>query len=721
MKKVKKSIVLFSIAIATLFSCCAKHDTAKKGVTPTVALVIPEPEIPRLPKARVAPLLPLLSEQSRIALVEAGERAMDESWKAAREHTPEGFAFVRGGRYKRFGSARGNVQEEDLLSYYMSDHEVTQAEYESVMGANPSARKGDDLPVENVSWYNAIEYCNKRSLAEGLTPYYYYYTHDNGQILIENSDWDHVSGKSYLSNQSNDDYATGYRLPSDAEWEYAANGGVYRTNMAYSGDDKPDEASWTKRNAEGRTRAEKGKKPNALGLYDMSGNVMEWTDTQTGYWDTTCVRGGSWSDDDTFTVNSVDSYDVDEARDTLGFRVVRNVPLEDMRYPAVVFSDNLNVRDAPSIDGNKVEALPTMTPVAVYGVSGSGELKGGTLDLWLKIADSERWVNAYYVAMLPFFTRETGRVNTFAELAYDVTDAADVHEPGFQLYWVDRQTGALIVENEYRDTYYRDTFGLYGLPEYPDAPIKEEWLYSLPNERTEHKWWSAYAKYESADSDEVFDTYSWASMCFDVDHTLVLDEDMAYPIDMDWSFLGGNRVSFWSEGSGKHLFSVYFTDERHMVLWERIDGEVPVDSVYWLCAWPSVGDEYLEDIDVKAMSEDALRAQGLKDREPLVRLLSYNYDSPGERQIMWENVAALIDRNVPVSYADRIGKSPLHYAAEHWDEGAIRSLLAAGANPYYRSLSDELPIDLVTEMHWDDSAGTESGTFQLLKKAMDKK
>jgi formylglycine-generating enzyme required for sulfatase activity len=111
----------------------------------------------------------------------------------------------------------------------MGDREITQEEYQNKIEDNPSSSKDKNKPVENVSWYNAIEYCNKRSLAESLSPYYYVNISD-GDIFIDDSDWNHVPGKSYLSFMSNDEQATGYRLPRDAEWEYAAMGGVFRSS-----------------------------------------------------------------------------------------------------------------------------------------------------------------------------------------------------------------------------------------------------------------------------------------------------------------------------------------------------------------------------------------------------------------------------------------------------------------------------------------------------------
>ena len=713
------------MVLLALFSCKNEKQPAETEFQAAPASQEPqevpttsESKIRPLSKTKRPPLLSLLTIDKRKEITAKGTLVMDEAWKSAKAHTPEGFVFVQGGRYERVNRPRGGCcREEELLSFYMSDHEVTQKEYNDIIGSNPSNFKGEDQPVENVDWYNAIEYCNKRSISEGLTPYYWIYLSDRGKILVEDSEWNHVAGKDYLDFMSNDDRATGYRLPTEAEWEYAANGGKYRTNLPYSSSEEPKESAWTAANSNETHHPVKEKKINVLGLYDMSGNVAEWTDSRTGSWDDICIRGGSWKDNETFTVTTAEFCDVDETSNTLGFRVVRNIPANDMRYPGIVFSDNLNVRNAPGISGEVINTLPTLTPVAIYEASGSGKYKNGILDIWLKISEDEQWVNAYYVAMLPFFTRETGRINTLAELTSNITDDADIREPGFQFYWLDWETKEIIEETPYRDVYYESTLPFYGIPKFENKAIREEWLFSLPNEQTDHKWWSVYALYDNERNKDLCFTYTGTSMNFDRNGEVMLDEHMDYPDELKWSLSGNANLELSGEYRGKHTFSVYFIDDRHMVLMEQKDEGI---CIYWLCAWPDFDDEHLTNAMIQNMTGERVRAAGLEDREPLCRILYYNYDSSSERKKMWEDVSTLIKRGAPVNFADRTGYSPLHYAAKHWDEGAVRSLLDAGANPYFRNMADEMPVDLVTEMYWNDNAGTEGGTRSLLEKAMNK-
>jgi formylglycine-generating enzyme required for sulfatase activity len=140
-----------------------------------------------------------------------------------------------------------------VSDFSIGKYEVTQKEYRDVMGTNPSDFKGEDtLPVENVSWFDAIEYCNRRSLMEKLTLAYTIGGHgDNRQVT-----WNRE--------------ANGYRLPTEAEWEYACRAG---TASPYSSGDSVDSAEWHDENSGEATHPVGQKKANAWGLYDMHGNV----------------------------------------------------------------------------------------------------------------------------------------------------------------------------------------------------------------------------------------------------------------------------------------------------------------------------------------------------------------------------------------------------------------------------------------------------------------
>ena len=252
----------------------------------------------------------------------------DETW------TPSSSVFVSG-------------RSLTIPDLYVCDHEVTRGEFKVLMGKDLSTadaydKDGNKLtgdavlsnPVNNVNWYAAIAYCNKLSVKEGLTPAY---------TVSGISDWENLaysaiptSINSTWNSATCNFEASGYRLPTEAEWEWLARGGG---NYTYAGSDTVGDVAWYRSNTNDiGSRDVKIKAANGYGLYDMSGNVWEWCwdwyaetiSSDTGASGASSsygrvLRGGSWYSSAYFCeIAYRNSYGPSSRHEYYGFRLVRS-------------------------------------------------------------------------------------------------------------------------------------------------------------------------------------------------------------------------------------------------------------------------------------------------------------------------------------------------------------------------------------------------------------
>jgi len=235
------------------------------------------------------------------------------------------------------GTFNNGTADMTVSSFRMSQHEITMEQFVAVTGlANPSSSFTSVVngPVQNVNWYHALVFCNKLSEADGLTPVYSISGTTNtaswGAIPTTSDDtWNGAVA---------DWSANGYRLPTEAEWQFAARGGNSSNNYTYAGSNTIDEVTWYTSNSSNTTHTVGTKAANELGLYDMCGNVWEWCwDWFGGYPGTAQTdyrgaaagtgrvrRGGGWLYDATYCTVAVRNYfSPYDQFNGVGFRVVR--------------------------------------------------------------------------------------------------------------------------------------------------------------------------------------------------------------------------------------------------------------------------------------------------------------------------------------------------------------------------------------------------------------
>jgi len=255
------------------------------------------------------------------------------------------FVLINGGSFKigspdsekKRNDDEGHVHDVRVSSFYMNKYLVTQKEYQNVMGKNPSNFPGENNPVEMVCWYDAVEYCNRLSIKEEFSPAYSLFGSTNPDDWeLQSPKWDSI----IIIPGSN-----GYRLPTEAQWEYACRAGT-TTPFSTGETINSTQANYNGTSPYGNSKAGEYLKkttpvgsypPNPWGLYDIHGNVWEWcwdwkenytadskidpTGPQTGKY--RAERGGSWSSGGSNIRCACRSYDFPSVKGyNDGFRLV---------------------------------------------------------------------------------------------------------------------------------------------------------------------------------------------------------------------------------------------------------------------------------------------------------------------------------------------------------------------------------------------------------------
>lgn len=261
--------------------------------------------------------------------IKSASQKIKNGKRIAGRPTFKDMVIVNGGKY----TPSFFNEEREVCDLEVCKYQTTQDMWMEVMKKNPSKYKSSRKPVETVSWWDALEFCNKLSEKYGLKPVYDFSEISKGELKINQ-----LNGKSEYLETADFNKTQGFRLPTEIEWDWFARGGEVAMqdgtffDYRYSGSNKISEVAWYCDNSENQTHDVGTKKPNQLGIYDCSGNVSEWchdANTTMRVLDNgrnKRTKGGSWKGyPENCRVSSFSELEAIYGYNYCGFRIVRTI------------------------------------------------------------------------------------------------------------------------------------------------------------------------------------------------------------------------------------------------------------------------------------------------------------------------------------------------------------------------------------------------------------